>query len=630
MRTTAAISFLALAALPAHAFYLPGLAPSSFDKDDIVPLTVNRLTPSFSRDDDQIHAVVGYDYYHPAFRFCRPEKGPKWVRESLGSIIFGDRIRTSPFQLHMGRNETCKSLCPGRDFDERAAKFVNARIEQAYNVNFLIDGLPAAEYTGTHDIYPNPGFPLGRINSDGTKVLHNHWDIVVDYHMAGLRGGRYRVVGVQVAPSSDADAKYISEDKAECGSGRELVLNEQGNTQVSYTYSIYWRPSPTAWATRWDKYLHVEDPKIHWFSLINSTIFVIFLLGMVSTILVRALRKDIARYNRLDNINLDDLSGTSAVGEDDIQEDSGWKLVHGDVFRSPRHALLLSVFLGNGAQLFFMVGFTVLFAMLGFLSPSNRGFLTTVGLLLYTLFGFVGGYVSSRAYKTFGGENWKLNIAATPALAPGIVFATFFLMNLFVWIKGSSGAVPLSTMLAIIGIWFIISVPLSVAGSWLGFKQPAIEPPTRVNQIPRQIPQVSRSLSLWPSILLTGVLPFCAILVELYFIMTSLWTSRIYYMFGFLFICYGLMVLTSACTTVLLVYFMLCAEDYRWQWRAFAGAGMTGIYVFLNALGFWAMKISFGGLTGTMLYIGYSALIGFLVFLLSGKFGPCMDKRQRC
>jgi transmembrane 9 superfamily member 2/4 len=629
MRHLTLFTIAALTAVPAQAFYLPGLAPSSFDKDDVVPLTVNRLTPSLSRHDEQIHAVVGYDYYHPAFRFCRPEGGPQWVRESLGSIIFGDRIRTSPFELHMARNETCKSLCSGRDFDERAAKFVNSRIGEAYNVNFLIDGLPAAELHEdpyTHEVYSSPGFPLGKVKDDGTKILYNHWDIIVDYHEAGFRGGRYRVVGVLVDPKSDADARWVSDGKAECGGPgrRELALEEGGKTQVTYTYSIYWRLSSTAWATRWDKYLHVEDPKIHWFSLINSTIFVVFLLGMVSTILVRALRKDIARYNRLDNINLDDLSGTSVVGDDDIQEDSGWKLVHGDVFRSPRHALLLSMFLGNGAQLFFMVGFTVLFAMLGFLSPSNRGFLTTVGLLLYTLFGFVGGYVSSRAYKTFGGENWKLNIAATPALVPGIVFSTFFLMNLFVWTKGSSGAVPLSTMLAIIGIWFVISVPLSVAGSWLGFKQPAIEPPTRVNQIPRQIPQVSRSLSLWPSILMTGVLPFCAIFVELYFIMTSLWTSKIYYMFGFLFICYGLMLLTSACTTVLLVYFMLCAEDYRWQWRAFIGAGMTGGYVFLNALGFWAMKISFGGLTGTVLYIGYSALIGFLVFLLSGKFRPCI------
>jgi transmembrane 9 superfamily member 2/4 len=423
-----------------------------------------------------------------------------------------------------------------------------------------------------------------------------------------------------VNPQSYSGSSFKN-GKAECAySSSPLSLKEGGNTPVTYTYSVYWRPSTTAWATRWDKYLHVVDPKIHWFSLINSTVFVVFLIGMVSSILVRALRKDIARYNRLDNINLDDLSGTSAAVEDDIQEDSGWKLVHGDVFRSPRHSLLLSVLLGNGAQLFGMAGVTLLFAMLGFLSPSNRGFLTTVALLLYTIFGFVGGYVSSKSYKSFGGENWKVNIAATPAFVPGLVFSMFFLLNLFVWGKGSSGAVPLSTMLAIIAIWFLISVPLSVAGSWVGFKQAAIEPPTRINQIPRQIPPVSRSLRLWPSILMTGILPFCSIFVELYFIMTSLWTSKIYYMFGFLFICYGLMVLTSACTTIMLVYFLLCAEDYRWQWRAFIGAGMTGGYVFLNALGFWATRITFGGLTGAVLYAGYSAMISFMVFLLSGKF----------
>lgn len=133
---------------------------------------------------------------------------------------------------------------------------------------------------------------------------------------------------------------------------------------------------------------------------------------------------------------------------------------------------------------------------------------------------------------------------------------------------------------------------------------------------------MSGSLRTIPSILLTGILPFGAIFVELYFIMTSLWTNKIYYMFGFLFLCYGLMIITSAATTVLLVYFLLCAENYRWHWRAFFGAGMTGGYVFLNALIFWATRVSFGGLTGTVLYVGYSALIGFVVFILTGMLSP--------
>lgn len=101
--------------------------------------------------------------------------------------------------------------------------------------------------------------------------------------------------------------------------------------------------------------------------------------------------------------------------------------------------------------------------------------------------------------------------------------------------------------------------------------------------------------------------------------MNSLWTSKIYYMFGFLFLCFGLMTVTTAATSILLVYFMLCAEDYRWQWRSFAGAGMTGFYVFVNAIIFWATRVSFGGVIGAVLYLGYSALIGFLMFILTGR-----------
>lgn len=111
------------------------------------------------------------------------------------------------------------------------------------------------------------------------------------------------------------------------------------------------------------------------------------------------------------------------------------------------------------------------FALLGLLSPANRGFLATAILLISALFGAIGGYVSSRVYKAFGGEAWKRNIIMTPLLIPGVIFGTFFFLNLFVWAKGSSGAVPFGTMLALVLIWFVISVPLSVVGSWIGFKQ---------------------------------------------------------------------------------------------------------------------------------------------------------------
>jgi transmembrane 9 superfamily protein 2/4 len=355
---------LLLAPSLTSAFYLPGVAPTSYHEGDKVPLNVNILTPAFSQQDDQLHSAFAFPYYHPAFRFCRPEGGPKDVRESLGSIIFGDRIQTSPFELFMAKNESCKSLCEEKKFDPRNAKFVNRKIWQTYNINWLVDGLPAAQRSEdplTKEPFYSPGFFLGSIGENNVPMLNNHYDIIIDYHRAGMRGDQYRVVGVLVQPRSVRDSKNLGDGKAECGSRDDapLILDQDGQTSVTWTYGVYWRESSTTWATRWDNYLHVFDPKIHWFSLINSSIFVVFLSGMVSMILLRALRKDIARYNRLDAFNLDDLSGTAAGVEDGVQEDSGWKLVHGDVFRCPKHPLLLSVFLGNGAQLFVMTGLTV-------------------------------------------------------------------------------------------------------------------------------------------------------------------------------------------------------------------------------------------------------------------------------
>ncbi|EFX05714.1 endosomal integral membrane protein [Grosmannia clavigera kw1407] len=604
------------------AFYLPGVAPTSYRPGDTVPLYVNTIQPIAAPQDARLHSIVSYDYYLSQLQFCRPEGGPKHVGESLGSIIFGDRIMTSPFELKMGVNEKCKPLC-ATTYEKDSAEFINNLIEEGYSLNWLVDGLPAGqeivdEVTDTE--FYSPGFLIGQDGGDNTIAFNNHYDIIVEYHEVSGNPDQLRVVGVLVQPSS---LDYADTNSVDCAlEHRPLVLatGAGSQTKVQYTYSTYWTPSKTAWATRWDKYLHVIDPKIHWFSLINSAVIVVFLVLTVTSVLVRTLRKDIARYNRLDQINLDDLSGSGGF-DDGVQEDSGWKLVHGDVFRTPARPLLLSVFLGNGAQLFVMTGFTILFALMGFLSPSNRGSLGTIMILLYTVLGFVGGYSSARVYKSFGGEQWKLNIGLTPLLVPGFVFCIFFLLNLFLWAKQSSGAVPFTTMLVIISIWFVISVPLSFAGSWLGFRSAAIEAPVHTNQIPRQIPPTTTYLKPIPSMLLVGILPFGAIFVELYFIMSSIWFSKIYYMFGFLFLCYGLMIITCAAVTVLMVYFLLCAENYHWQWRSFLAAGTTSVYIFANAIIYWVSKLSLSNMSGSVLYVGYTLLISFLFFVLAGSIG---------
>ena len=46
----------------------------------------------------------------------------------------------------------------------------------------------------------------------------------------------------------------------------------------------------------------MTDVQIHWFSIINSVIVVFFLAGILSMIIVKTLRRDIARYNQEESV----------------------------------------------------------------------------------------------------------------------------------------------------------------------------------------------------------------------------------------------------------------------------------------------------------------------------------------
>eukprot|EP00051_Salpingoeca_urceolata_P004594 m.66182 g.66182 ORF g.66182 m.66182 type:complete len:235 (-) comp13723_c0_seq2:704-1408(-) len=174
--------------------------------------------------------------------------------------------------------------------------------------------------------------------------------------------------------------------------------------------------------------------QIHWFSIVNSLATVFILSVAFAFILVRTLSADIARYNE--------------EGEDDFDdiEPTGWKLVAGDVFRPPPHIEWLTTFIGTGIELLVMSVVTILFACFGMLSPSSRGALMTEAIVAFVLAGAYAGFHAGRFYRTFGGQNWKQQALLLALFFPGLVFGLGFLLNLLIWGKQSSGAVPFTTV----------------------------------------------------------------------------------------------------------------------------------------------------------------------------------------
>jgi transmembrane 9 superfamily protein 2/4 len=96
----------------------------------------------------------------------------------------------------------------------------------------------------------------------------------------------------------------------------------------------------------------------------------------------------------------------------------------------------------------------------------------------------------------FEGEKWKTTALLIALIFPGIVFVFYIGLNLIVVIFGSSStiAVPFSTLLSIVGLWFGVSTPLVFLGAYFGFKKEPYKLPVKVLKIPREIPnQVRRT-----------------------------------------------------------------------------------------------------------------------------------------
>lgn len=194
-------------------------------------------------------------------------------------------------------------------------------------------------------------------------------------------------------------------------------------------------------------------------------------------------------------------------------------------------------------------------------------------------------------------------------------------MNLILWAESSSAAVPFGTLLALLAMWILISLPLTFVGAYFGFKRPTIQMPTRTNQIPRQIPDQSIYTQPMPGIVMGGILPFGCIFIQLFFILNSLWSNQMYYMFGFLFLVFIILVITCSETTILLCYFHLCAEDHLWWWRSFLTSGFAAFYLFVYCVHYFISKMSISGFISTLLYFGYTSIMVFLFFLLTGTVG---------
>eukprot|EP01134_Creolimax_fragrantissima_P008190 CFRG8190T1 len=595
------VTFLAALAPLVQAYYLPGVAPRPYTKGQPVAVWANEINSHLT--------AFAYEFYD--FDFCPVEERNDEL--NLGQKLFGDKLEYTPYKAEFLKDTKCTELCSreytgGNKNDEKALLKIMNAVQNEYHHHWVIDNLDVSlrEYngqpiTGEYRL----GFPMGLKN-----MYFNHYSIVIMYHKP------------ETFHFEDPDAMLIVgatigiNSIQSCNNKKRLFLEplKKGSKQtITYSYEVHYVQSDIRWASRWDSYLKVDEAQVRWLSIANSLVIVLFLSGMVAMILLRTVYRDIARYNRLP---------TDVSEEDDMDiEETGWKLVNGDVFRTPRFPLLLSTCVGSGVQVAGMVLILLCFSFLHLLSPLRRGSIMTGAIVWFVCLGAPAGYTSARLYKMFGGEYWKLSTLFTSFLIPGTIFSLFLINNIILWAEKSRNAVPFVAMLSVISLWFLISVPLTFFGSYLAYKKPKIEAPLRVNQIPRQIPPLPFHMRPLPSILIGGILPFGAIFIELLFLLSSLWNHKLYFLPFFLFIVYSILIIICGEVSILLTYFQLSLEDYHWWWRSYLSSGATAFYLMLYCIFYYYSSLSFQGFSNAFLYFSYSLMMTIILFIMTGCVG---------
>jgi len=584
---------------------------AAYEAHQKVPVLVNTVGPFHN-------PAESYRYY--SLPYCSPKDSSRSAQDNLGEVLAGDRRSPSLYDIRFGVDIQWTALCQFTLSQDDIRRFTNA-IKQHYLFELFVDELPVKGFVGELE---EETLQFEKHTHTETHVyLSTHWDFSISYN-----GNHVIAVNLTTDPQQRVELEY----------GKDIT--------VEFSYSARWTPVTTRYADRLVVHsrssIGEQQLEIHWLSIINSFVLVLLLTAFLGLVLVRALHKDFARYMDMET-SPDPEHGEDGEHEADSDE-SGWKLVAGDVFRQPKQVMLFASAVGNGAQILALVLSLLCLALVGTFYPGNRGALYSACVLFYALTACIAGYVSTGLYLQLGGSRWATQAVLTTGLFALPLFVTFSVANSVAWAYGSSSALPAQTIVLIMLLWALVSFPLTIFGSMRAraahqggnanakgagaLGAGVMDAPCKTNRVEREIPSTVWYRSPALHLLVAGFLPFSAIYMELHYIFASVWGHRPYTLYGILALAFLMLLLVTGMISVALCYFNLCAEDYRWWWRSLLSGAATGGYMYAYAMYYYHYRSEMSGALQATFFFGYMAcvsyafalMLGFVAFVCARKF----------
>eukprot|EP00796_Vickermania_ingenoplastis_P000476 gene476-256_t len=638
---------LLLCAQVGTAFYIPGMMPTYHQMGEEVPVAVNSLHSQQS--------LFPLEFY--SLPVCQPDEIQKLHESSLGELFSGDQRLTSLYSVKMLEDVTCNVLPEPCNIESNSldirfrVKELEKVINQRYRVGMSIDNLPVHNGGYTYLAMCNAdyikkekalgfhrGWDLGipQQCTGESALLNNYLAFTIEYNTNPNNPDEYMIVGLTAVPYSirfgHDSVACNPKEKINIYNAPPLSLDDiaSGEAKVVWAFGVEWVKSDVVWATRWDTYFRSSvsgsKRKAHIVHVIFGTSVVLIISGVVLGLLSRSVFRDLRRYDLVDAVS--DMV--------DAPIETGWKLLHGDVFRPPSRSGLLSILIGNGAQVVGMLLGVLILANFGFLSPSRRGSLITAVLVLTFVMAIGGGFACGYMLSYFRTRDWKY-VYLCGTVASGCLVMFLVVADIFYAAHRSTASLSFGVLALLFALWLLVNLPLTVIGAAIAFSFPTVQNPASVNSLSREIPQGSWVSNKYYLCFVPALAPLFTIFLELHFIMQGLWSGQVYYVFGFLTINMILWVFVVGLITVFHLYYLLNDENHRWWWWAFIIPGSCGADMMFYAVYFYLTQLSISSFASTVLYFIYMGIIavsyglgaGFIGFVASFVFINVLYRKLR-
>jgi len=496
-------------------------------------------------------------------------KGPHTL--TLAETIDGFEMRDSGMDVRFLEDVQQRYLCSVQLSAESLEQLRQAGLSE-FELQLLVDNLP---------VWGPMGVKVAREDGEHEVFVHTHFKLLVHYNS-------HQIIQVLYEPEG-------------------LVKLERTEQFLNFSYSIAWLPTSIPFEDRLSLSQNLPSSTLFYsFMFFGSCcIWILQLLGL------RLIFGRLTIYNEFIEAALP-VANASGSLQSDL---AAFKHLAGDVFKAPSRLLLFTLFISAGVQLMAVALATLLLFLFHpvYLERTHR---VSMLVTLYSLFSLLGGLRSGSFYQQQRGRYWVVNMLISLLTVPLLVGAVVVTLQIY-------SPVPPLLSEAEGRVFLFLGVPLHIGGSLCGRKYLANPNfPCKVSTVQ----PLNRFDKRWYQhslviILLSGYLP---LKFEQWFIdalLNNLTEYMYFCMYGFGLAVFLLLLCTSACSGILVTYYLITLEDHRWPWVSFLSAGSPTLYLLLYVANSYSSKSMMNGWLPWSIYFGYIGLGCFGLFLLFGSMG---------